>query len=69
MRNGSARENKMPLICHFTSVHNRSDTRIFIRECCTLAESGYRVVLVVADGEGDAEKNDVKILDVGKEKN
>lgn len=53
-------------IAHLTSAHPRTDTRIFVKECCTLAANGYSVVLVVADGRGQDEKGSVKIIDVGK---
>ena len=53
-------------VCHLTSVHQRYDTRIFLKECTSLANAGYDVSLVVADGNGDEEKNGVKIYDVGK---
>ena len=52
-------------ITHLTSVHPRYDTRIFIKECSSLAKI-YDVNLVVADGLGDEEKNGVNIFDVGK---
>jgi len=60
----------MPLnITHLTSVHPRYDTRIFLRECCSLARvDTYKVNLLVADGLGNEIKNKVEIFDVGKSK-
>jgi glycosyltransferase involved in cell wall biosynthesis len=52
-------------ICHLTSVHPRYDTRIFLKECRSLAKAGYSVALVVADGKGDEIREDVAIHDVG----
>ena len=52
-------------ICHLTSVHPRNDTRIFYKECSSLAKAGHSVTLVVADGQGDEEKNGVHIIDSG----
>jgi glycosyltransferase involved in cell wall biosynthesis len=53
-------------ITHLTSVHSRYDTRIFIKECCSLAKNDqYLVHLVVADGKGDEYKDGVYIFDVG----
>lgn len=52
-------------ICHLTSVHSRFDTRIFLKECRSLANAGYQVFLVVADGKGDELRDDVNINDVG----
>lgn len=53
-------------IAHLTSVHPRYDTRIFIKECSSLADSGYDVSLVVADGKGNEIKNGVHFIDVGE---
>jgi glycosyltransferase involved in cell wall biosynthesis len=52
-------------ITHLTSAHPRYDTRIFVKECSSLAKK-YQVNLVVADGLGDEEKNGVTIYDMGK---
>jgi len=53
-------------VCHFTTVHKRTDVRVFYKQCVSLSEAGYDVHLVVADGKGDACVNKVKIHDVGK---
>lgn len=50
---------------HMTSVHSRSDTRIFHKMCSSLAADGHAVTLVVADGKGNESINGVYILDVG----
>ncbi len=52
-------------IAHLTSVHPRYDTRIFIKECTSLADAGYHVSLIVADGKGDEIKNGVHFVDIG----
>lgn len=59
----------MKKIVHLTSAHPRYDTRIFLKECTSLAEHGFSVALVVADGNGNEEKNNVSIYDVGASKN
>lgn len=55
-------------ITSLTSVHPRTDTRIFLKECTSLADHGNDVHLVVADGKGDEEKAGVTIHDVGASK-
>lgn len=55
----------MKKVAHLTSAHSRTDTRIFLKECTSLATHGHRVSLVVADGKGDEVKNDVNIVDAG----
>ncbi len=56
-------------IVHLTSAHLRHDTRIFAKMCSSLANQGYDVSLIVADGKGDEIKSGVKIIDVGLVKN
>ncbi|WP_329626469.1 glycosyltransferase family 4 protein [Pseudomonas syringae] len=52
-------------VAHVTSAHTRFDIRIFQKECATLAENGYDVSLIVADGKGDQHINGVDIVDAG----
>lgn len=55
-------------VAHLTSAHPRYDTRIFLKECMSLAAHGYLTSLIVADGKGDEHKNDIAIYDVGASK-
>jgi glycosyltransferase involved in cell wall biosynthesis len=55
-------------IAHLTSVHSRYDTRIFLKECTSLATHGFIVSLIVADSKGDEQKHGVAIYDVGASK-
>ena len=55
----------IPKVAHLTSAHPRCDIRIFLKECTSLANNGYSVNLVVADGQRDETKNQVEIYDVG----
>lgn len=52
-------------VAHLTTVHSRDDTRIFIKQCRSLASQGFDVSLVVADGKGDLVDAGVRIHDVG----
>lgn len=52
-------------VVHLTSVHSRYDTRVFLKECCSLVQAGFDVSLIVADNRGDEQKDGVQIIDVG----
>jgi len=52
-------------VIHLTSVHPRFDPRIFYKECLSLAENGYKVVLAVRDGRENEEYQGIKIISVG----
>ena len=54
------------MIAHLTSVHPRSDIRIFLKMCVSLAGAGHDVTLVVADGKGEKIEDGVRIVDAGK---
>lgn len=56
----------MTKVTHLTSVHRRYDTRIFLKECQSLAKAGFSVSLIVADGLSDESQAGVKIFGVEK---
>lgn len=57
------------ILVQLTTVHPRYDTRIFIKECRSLANAyPEQVVLVVADGHGDEFKDGIKVHDLGRPK-
>lgn len=56
---------QMMKVVHLTSVHQRYDARICLKECMSLSEN-YLTFLVVADGKGDEILKQLNILDVGK---
>lgn len=58
----------MKRVVHLTSVHPRYDTRVFYKQCCSLAAAGYDVHLVVADALPDEVKEGVRIVSVGAPK-
>jgi glycosyltransferase involved in cell wall biosynthesis len=47
-------------VCHVTSAHDCNDSRIFYRECLSLAQAGYEVDLV-AQAEADCVRGKVRI--------
>ena len=54
----------MTKVCHMTSAHRNDDTRIFHKQCVSLASAGYDIYLV-AQG-GSFEKKGVKISGIPK---
>jgi glycosyltransferase involved in cell wall biosynthesis len=52
-------------VVHLTTVHPRTDNRIFLKECSVLRDHFGDVHLVVADGKGGAMIDDVEIHDLG----
>ncbi|MCX6557887.1 MAG: glycosyltransferase family 4 protein [Candidatus Aminicenantes bacterium] len=55
----------MRKIIHLTTVHSRYDVRIFYKQCRSIAAHGYDVTLVVQDGQGDEDRDGIKIIDLG----
>lgn len=58
----------MAVIVHVTSVHARTDTRVFLKECRSLAQRGHAVTLLVADGLGSEVRDGVRIESVSEAK-
>ena len=53
----------MSHVVHMTTVHHPFDTRIFVKECGTLAKNGYRVTLIAPHTEREI-RNGVEIVPV-----
>lgn len=50
-----------------SSVHSRTDVRIYIKQISTLVSAGYKVSFIVCDGLGnDVSNKNILIIDVGK---
>lgn len=56
-------------VCHITTVHPRTDTRIFLKYCKIFAQNYGSCSLIVADGKGSCQNELVNVLDVGKSRN
>jgi glycosyltransferase involved in cell wall biosynthesis len=54
-------------VVHFTSAHQALDTRIFVKECRTLAAAGYDVVLICPDA-ADSSREGVRFAAVSRGK-
>ena len=68
-RDGPAGMPKRKLkICHVTSAHRRTSSRIFDKFCVSAAERGHEVVYLVADGQEDETRQDVRIVGSHKPK-
>ena len=58
----------MKKICHLTSVHAKTDIRIFYKECKTLIKAGYDVFLIVQNDK-DEIIDGVKIIGIDTPRN
>ena len=56
------RNRSIKKVCHLTTVHSRYDNRIFHKECKSLANNGYDIILLVADGGKEEITEKVKII-------
>ena len=57
----------MAVNVHLTTVHPRGDVRIWVKQCCSLAQRNHQeLYLAVADSLGDEMVGAVRVLDVGR---
>jgi glycosyltransferase involved in cell wall biosynthesis len=55
-------------VCHFSSVHHVWDTRVFYRECISLAKE-FDVTLIAIGEDGSYTREGVKVIAIAKPKN
>ena len=55
----------MKKICIVSSSHGRNDTRMYQKQTVTLANSGFKVIYVVVDGEADEEVGNYVVTSLG----
>lgn len=56
------------IIFHLSSAHLRSDTRIHVKQCRSLADAGHHVSLIVCDGEKNENINGIRVIGFKKYK-
>lgn len=62
-KNKQVQENTLSIkICHLTTVHSRTDSRIVRKECISLAKAGFETILIVADNKGDESYKNIRIM-------
>lgn len=52
-------------IAHLSTAHGRGELRVHLKECNSLANNGYEVHYLVADGLGSERVDDVYVHDIG----
>lgn len=53
-------------VCHITSVHPAFDTRIFHRECKSLAQAGHKITLIASANLGQEVVDDIQVIALPK---
>lgn len=57
------------VVCHISTVHPYYDTRIFYKECRSLAKQGYKVYFIVSYEGKEREFEGVKVIPISNSKN
>lgn len=52
-------------VVHVAPLHRRTDVRVFLKECVSLARSGTTTSCIVADGQGDETLDSIRVVDCG----